>query len=357
MKPYQKHMTIEELAMDIWRNLEIPRGRPKNEDLFKFFPKDKDMTKKYVRNWKAFEEAQKNERRWFLELLCRLVDLIELKEEKKRGRPRIPFKDMLKVLTIKTYTGLSARRLNGELEIMKMLGVIKIIPQRTSINDYMRKQEISKIAQSLVLNSASYLKDYETSFAVDSSGFGLPHFDDYSKVRSIKEKSRSYAKVHIFTGIKTNIVSGIEVTKGREHDSPSFKEVFNQTRDNFKIKEVSGDSAYCSWKNFNLVAGIGAKPYFKFKKNNNPHAKTRGSALRNSILREFKKNPKPYLERYHLRSNVESTFSMVKRKLNRFVRSKTFEGQRSESFFKFFCHNLLVLINSIYKFGIGILKS
>ena len=48
------------------------------------------------------------------------------------------------------------------------------------------------------------------------------------------------------------------------------------------------------------------------------------------------------LAHYHLRSNVESTFSMMKRKFGDGLRSKTDTAMVNETLCKVLCHNLVV---------------
>ena len=59
-----------------------------------------------------------------------------------------------------------------------------------------------------------------------------------------------------------------------------------------------------------------------------------------------------YLELYHKRSNVESTFSMVKRKFGGEVRSKTDAAMVNEVLCKLLAHNLCVLIQEEHELGI-----
>ena len=59
-----------------------------------------------------------------------------------------------------------------------------------------------------------------------------------------------------------------------------------------------------------------------------------------------------WLQRYHLRSNVESAFSMMKRKFGDFVRSKTDVAMVNETLCKVLAHNLVVLIHEMYELGI-----
>ncbi len=64
----------------------------------------------------------------------------------------------------------------------------------------------------------------------------------------------------------------------------------------------------------------------------------------------FKKDE--YLEHYHKRSNVESTFSMIKAKFGDALRSKTDAALINEALAKILCHNVCVVIQSMYELGI-----
>lgn len=58
------------------------------------------------------------------------------------------------------------------------------------------------------------------------------------------------------------------------------------------------------------------------------------------------------MEHYHKRSNMESTFSMIKAKFGERVRSKTEQAQINEALLKVLCHNICVVIQSIYELDI-----
>lgn len=59
-----------------------------------------------------------------------------------------------------------------------------------------------------------------------------------------------------------------------------------------------------------------------------------------------------FLQHYHKRSNVESTFSMIKRKFGDSLRSKTDTAMVNETLCKILCHNLVVLIHETQELGI-----
>jgi transposase len=63
-------------------------------------------------------------------------------------------------------------------------------------------------------------------------------------------------------------------------------------------------------------------------------------------------NRDKFLQHYHKRSNIEATFSMIKRQFGESLRSKTAAAQVNETLCKILCHNLVVLIHEIYELGI-----
>jgi transposase len=63
-------------------------------------------------------------------------------------------------------------------------------------------------------------------------------------------------------------------------------------------------------------------------------------------------NREEFRAHYHKRSNVESTFSMIKAKFGGFIRSKLPAAQVNEVLCKILAHNLCCLIQSSYELGI-----
>jgi transposase len=63
-------------------------------------------------------------------------------------------------------------------------------------------------------------------------------------------------------------------------------------------------------------------------------------------------NRETFLQHYHMQSNAETTFSMIKGKFSEVVRAKMPVAQVNEVLCKVLCHNLCVLIQSMYELGI-----
>ena len=72
----------------------------------------------------------------------------------------------------------------------------------------------------------------------------------------------------------------------------------------------------------------------------------------NRLYHTYSLNREDFYRHYHKRSNVETTFHMVKAKFCGALRSKTFTAQANEALCKILCHNLCVLIQSSYELGV-----
>jgi len=66
----------------------------------------------------------------------------------------------------------------------------------------------------------------------------------------------------------------------------------------------------------------------------------------------FQFKQEEYMEHYHKRSSVESTFSMIKRKFGDHVRCRTDVAMVNETLCKILCHNICVLIQEQHELGI-----
>jgi transposase len=152
-------------------------------------------------------------------------------------------------------------------------------------------------------------------------------------------------------GVKTNIVTSVEVTARNAGDSPQFAPLVEQTAQNFPIQSVMADKAYSSAKNMHLVLVKGGQPYIAFR--NNATATGKGqSQVWKRMYHFYAQNQEWFMRHYHRRSNVETTFSMIKGKFGERLRSKGRTAQVNEVLCKILCHNVCCLIQSIYELGV-----
>jgi len=193
------------------------------------------------------------------------------------------------------------------------------------------------------------LRSVETDFAVDSSGFTTSRFTrwydhKYGQVR----QQHDWVKCHLMCGVKTNIVTAVEIHDRNANDSPLLPAMVETTARNFQMSEVSADKGYASKANAEAVANVGAVPFISFAS----HHRGNGGGTWEKMYHYFSFRRTEFLQHYHKRSNVESTFSMMKRKFGDGLRSKTDVAMVNETLCKVLCHNLVVLIHEMYELGI-----
>lgn len=112
--------------------------------------------------------------------------------------------------------------------------------------------------------------------------------------------------------MKTNLVTAVSLTEGNAGDSPEFGPLVERTAQVFGIDEVSADKAYSSRENHNIVDELGGTAYIPFTEN--ASGKTGGSPVWRKMYHKFQLEEVEFRQHYHKRSNVETTFHMLKTK-------------------------------------------
>ena len=153
-------------------------------------------------------------------------------------------------------------------------------------------------------------------------------------------------------GVKTNIITGIEISEGFRNDSPQLASLVQQTAENFEVREVSCDRAYSSKVNLKLIEDEGAIPFIPFKKNVTGR-RDGGSGTWRKMYHYFMYKHDEFLEHYHKRSNIETTFHMIKTKFKDNLRSKSKTAQINELLCKVLAHNICVVIQEVNELGLS----
>ena len=117
------------------------------------------------------------------------------------------------------------------------------------------------------------------------------------------------------------------------------------------MNEVSADKAYLSRANMQVAIENNAVPYIAWKANSKATNKA-GNHLWNHLYHYYSLNQDKFLKHYHKRSNVETTFSMIKAKFGGALRSKSRTAQINEALCKILAHNICVLIQSNYELNV-----
>jgi transposase len=305
----------------------------------------------YAQNWPAYNYAQATEKRRvriLLQDLCRnLPDRV--RPSNPRGQKPHLTSDAVFTMVYKIYCGLSSRRFSTDLlESHEMGFVSKAIPG-TKATAFLEDAYFTPILKELIAHSAAPLRAVETDFAIDSSGFGSSRYERwYDQKYGVTKSKCVWVKTHIMCGVKTNVVTAVRILDKDAGDCPQFVPLVKETRKRFEIGEVSADKAYASLENFEEVAGCNGQAFIAFK--SNATGGVGGHFERAFHYFQFQREE--YLTHYHKRSNVESTFSAIKRKFGDSVMSKTDTGMANEVLCKILSHNLTCLIQEEETLGI-----
>jgi transposase len=326
-----KHLLALKLRLD-HRYISIEGQEPKIEK------------KTYTQNWSDYNLAQMQEFELFDQFLYQLVSTIETPEQQNRGRPRIKLTDQLFCCIMKVYSQLSSRRAKHLYNDALQRQQIEHSPYFNVVSYTLNKKEITPILHELIHLSAQPLASVETDFAIDSSGFRCSTFGNYCEEKHGAKRKRNWLKVSICTGVSTNIVADVVVTDEHAADSPQLKKLMINTAKHFTIGEISADMAYSSRKNLKLIDSLGGIAYIPFKKN---ATGKHGGALWRKTFHYFQLHKEEFMEHYHKRSNVESTFSAIKKKFGESVKSKNRVAQENELLCKIIAYNITVLIHEM----------
>jgi len=304
----------------------------------------------YKQDWPAYNVAQSTEKKRLQVLLhdlCRYLP--EPERLHTRGRRPHLVKDAIFTMVFKVYCGFSARRFSCDLLDAHQAGYISCPIPGMKATTFMENPEFTPILHDLIVQSAAPLSVVETAFAVDSSGFSSSRFERWFDHKyGITRQQCVWVKAHIACGVKTNVITAVRILDKDAGDSPQFKPLVDTTREHFTITEVSGDKAYASNGNFEAVVNAGGIGFLAFRSN------TTGGigGLFEKMFHFFQFQREEFLAHYHQRSNVESTFSAVKRKFGDAVMSKTDTAMVNEVLCKLLCHNLCCLIQEHTTLGI-----
>jgi transposase len=305
--------------------------------------------KTYKQDWPAYNLAQTTEKHRFQVLLHDLCRGLTSPPPKKAGRRRTPLSDVAFAAAFKIYSTVSTRRFSCDLKDAEDRGFISKALHYNSICAYLEWNGLTPVLNDLIKLSCVPLRTIETDFAVDSSGFSTSRFVRwFDEKYGVHRTGHDWVKVHIMAGVKTNVVTSVEIRERSANDAPLFRPLVETTKKTFKVNEVSADKAYSSVENIEAVFDAGGTPYIPFKVN----ASDAKGGLWGKMYLYYELHRDEFLKSYHKRSNVESTFSMIKAKFRDHVRSRTDSAMKNEVLAKILCHNICCVIQSQSELGL-----
>jgi len=279
----------------------------------------------YAQAWDQYNLAQATEKKRFQVLLQDLCRNLPDPEHNKPGPKPHRVCDSIFSMVYKVYCGFSARRFSSDLADAHTDGHLTRPVPGIKVWSFHENPNYTPILIDLIEKSAAPLRVVEHDFAVDSTGFSTSKFERwYDQKYGVTKRKCVWVKVHAACGVRTNCVTAVRILDKDAADSPQFKPLVQTTARRFTVNEVSADKAYASNENFEAVHDVGG--------------------LFEKMFRYFQCRQQDFLDHYHKRSNVESTFSAVKRKFGDSVRSTNDVAMVNEVLCKLLAHNICCLI-------------
>lgn len=307
----------------------------------------------YKQDWMRYNQAQMTEKDRFQELLADLLKGIDEPAQPKTGRRRTLMRDMIFASCLKVFTTVSSRRFACDLAEAHGRGHLSHLMHSVQVCAFLESEAMTPYLNDLIARSALPLRCVETTFAPDSTGFSTSRFVKwFDEKYGVERSGHAWCKAHAMTGTKTNIITAAVIDGPTAGDSPQLEALLKTTAaSGFRMGEVCADKAYLSRDNLDLITAHGAVPYIPFKSNSVPGE---AGSLWERMFLFYNLHRDQFLARYHQRSNVESTFSMVKAKFRDNVRSKSDTAMKNEVLCKFLCHNVVVVHQSAIELGIEV---
>jgi transposase len=300
----------------------------------------------------ARDEAAVREKGEFMLLLSELCRTVESQLPATR-RPRLPLHDVVYAMALKTYLTFSTARSMHDVGQAKEKGFIGEIPHHSSIDKYMQAKGVTPYLEELIRRSSLPLRPFERDFAIDSTPFESCHFYAHKNKKTGEVViGRRGVRLHIICGVRSHIITAAMVSASYKHDTKFFEPLLRMTHAlKFNIDSIAGDKGYFSERNMLLAKELGVKAYLTPKRNASAEGKNRSQEWRDSVS-QYRENEENSAKHYRMRSNVETTFSIIKRVFGNRLRTKLTTAQVNEVLCKVLCQNLRVLIQ--YKFQLGI---
>lgn len=138
----------------------------------------------------------------------------------------------------------------------------------------------------------------------------------------------------------------VEVTDAHAGDPHYFKPLTEAAAKNFTMQQVSADKAYLATKNLQVAVDNHAMPDIAFKAGSTGRGSTDHFK---KMFHFYSYNQERFMQNYHKRFDVESTFHMMKSKFGESLWSKTRTAQINEALCKILCNNICCLIQSMHE--------
>jgi transposase len=305
-----------------------------------------------------YDEAQQQEHQLFDALLWDLLGTVPDHPllRAPRGRPAIPLRTIILVAVRKVHLAQSSRRARGLLVALNRdgKGILPRVPNYTAPSRFFNTDQATPLLLGLIEASGLILKEIEDrgTVAIDSSGFCTSCTGAYLTEKHDPSRKHKWLKAHIAVGVKTHIVLSVEVTDEYGADYSQFVPLLRRLYTaGHRPSYVVADKAYLGRGNLEGAGDLGMEPYIPFKVNSRGLSKR--APMWNRKFHEFMARRDEFDEIYHRRSNVEATFSAIKRKLGEPLLSHNQGARINELLAKILAYNIGVVIKESLAHGIS----
>ncbi len=270
-------------------------------------------------DWHAYNDAQLNDLRFFLQQTVRLVDKAAAllpQTERGVGRPAKLAADIAKADLLMEYLKVSERAASMWTWIFKeKLGITDELSPR-SIGRGFENPDVIFILEKVFEWTAETFEEAEKSVAIDATGVPESIKQNYESTKSENHaKAERFLKLSIAVGTRCHGIAAYTLSRGRA-DPVFFKTLIEQTHARWgNVLDASADAGYLSHPNCQTASDLGIAPYIFPKTGITLNQK--GYPAWKSMLLGLTSDVQAWLFAYHLRSNVETVNSCLARRFGK----------------------------------------
>ena len=287
----------------------------------------KKYFKKYENDFKS--DYTENELIEFIEYTYSYAKITLNKYSSDYSKHTYTQQALFTIITLKIYLNMTYREIsdfvsfNGKL---KRYLCIKNAPNYSTLQKFYKRMPtdmFERITNQIINN----LNIKPKIVALDGSGFTSDNADKYySKIRDKERKN--FTKCHIAIDVDTRLILYSQAVKGPKHDT-KFAIASIRSLKKYNVDYIIADKAYDTNKIRTCInEEIKASDQIPLKSN------FRHGWYRRLSIQTFEK------EIYSRRNNVESVFSVIKRKYSGVNKSKSTRLQNKETRFKTLVYNI-----------------
>ena len=263
---------------------------------------------------------------------------------------RFTLPQLFACLVLKTFLKLDYRGITALLEdCLDLRQAIRLqkIPHYTTLQKASVKLLRLPVANRLLLQSVeTVLKTKKIVLsAIDSTGLEAGHISAYfvrrrSRVPDLWQTThyKRFPKLTVICDCHTHLILGTLTTRGPSVDVNQFRGIFQSVARQFSLMNILGDAGYDSEGNHRCAREENHVTSIIPAKSGRPTRKKSKKKYRRLMQTRFPR------KKYGQRWQVETVFSMIKRRLGCVVHARRYWAQNREMLLMVLTHNLAIFL-------------